>query len=498
MTSCYFRELQRYTKSDIENALKISEEKTNAILRRLKEYGVVKTTKGDPKDLSDLLEDTEEISDVETSGNQIYYVFCFVGVITLDGIVFKIYPKYLPSACVPAKEYKQVMDVLREYNKRKSIVRIYNESDDGHSFNLLAIMLYIMQDYWDNGLYTNTENIIETNGAGDIIWDRTIDESFVYIQKNRPYYLELKTRKTKVDDYDFFKRLHECILTEISNELKGTKDESNEDDISLLELFELEEIELSDEKRDAFGENEYLLRRIEKELSVQFNTKKQNTLKLLFTYISQNNKFSSTDCLSLFGTTAFHAVWEDVCSSILDNQLQKTLQELPLRERLKDPFDRRKNERLIDLIAKPHWEYIGDDNERNSYSGETLEPDIISIVDSDQKRFLIFDAKYYVPTIEKGKSPRNVPGVGDITKQYLYQLAYKEFLSTHGITKVTNCFLMPADIEKGVIDKDSVTIKFLQQVPLVKIQIRMISAKEAYELYLSGDTLNVDALELDE
>ena len=38
----------------------------------------------------------------------------------------------------------------------------------------------------------------------------------------------------------------------------------------------------------------------------------------------------------------------------------------------------------------------------------------------------IYDVKYYKIKLDK-KEVKNQPGVGDITKQYLYELAFKEF-----------------------------------------------------------------------
>ena len=58
-------------------------------------------------------------------------------------------------------------------------------------------------------------------------------------------------------------------------------------------------------------------------------------------------------------------------------------------------------------------------------SSETFKPDLITISYQDEKvQFLIFDAKYYNINLEKGEELRK-SGVGDVTKQYLYQLAYK-------------------------------------------------------------------------
>ena len=78
--------------------------------------------------------------------------------------------------------------------------------------------------------------IIETNGEGEILWDKTINETFAIIQNNKPYYVELQTKNTIDNDYDYFRRLHECVLTQCSRELS---------DAGLLELFELTEVELT-------------------------------------------------------------------------------------------------------------------------------------------------------------------------------------------------------------------------------------------------------------
>ncbi len=46
-----------------------------------------------------------------------------------------------------------------------------------------------------------------TNGTGEKLWDRTINETFSYISNNRPYYTELQTKKRASDEYDFIRRL---------------------------------------------------------------------------------------------------------------------------------------------------------------------------------------------------------------------------------------------------------------------------------------------------
>ena len=91
----------------------------------------------------------------------------------------------------PKAERKQVLKVLEKYNSKEQIIRMYNDTSDSSVFNMLAVMLFLLQDYFEYGAYTNTQDIIESNGSGDILWDKTINETFTLLSNNRPYYSEL-------------------------------------------------------------------------------------------------------------------------------------------------------------------------------------------------------------------------------------------------------------------------------------------------------------------
>ena len=318
-----------------------SEEKTVSIIRKLKEFGVLKAVKAEEKqrDMSELVGEDEEISDVEIGENEYLYVFTFVGVIVVSGIVLKCYPKYLLTATHPEHELTQVIKVLEKYNSKEQIIRMFNDSSESRAFNILAVLLFLMQDYYENGVYENTEDIVESNGSGEIIWNKTINETFAMITNNRPYYLDLKTRKRISDNHDYFKRLHECVLTSASNELE---------DAGLLNLFELVGVDLTEETLDNFGDKEVILYNIEKELNVQFNTRKQLVLKTIYAYLDHSGSLHDTDCLSLFGTNSFNLVWEKVCAEIMDNQLNMRLGALKLPVALGDKYNRRK--KLIEII----------------------------------------------------------------------------------------------------------------------------------------------------
>ena len=221
----YVQEQRRYTKSELRDKFSFNESEVERFIKTLKAYGVLKAVKYDSKqqDMTDLLDEDIEIID-ETAGNRdCFYVFTYVGVITIGDRVIKAYPKYIFSKEEPFEEIKQVIKVLKKYsNSQEQIVNLYNGSDENRSFNMLAVILILLNDYHVYGVYNNSEDITEINGEGDILWGRTIDEGFAYIENNTPYYTELYTHRSVDDEMDYFKRLHECILTECSQQLRDS------------------------------------------------------------------------------------------------------------------------------------------------------------------------------------------------------------------------------------------------------------------------------------
>lgn len=488
IVSSYVREQKRYTKNELKSIFSYDESGVEKFIKKLKAYGVLKSVKNSTSQLemSDLLDEDIEITDETAESGDCLYVFTYVGVITSGSRVIKVYPKYLLSKKEPLAEMKQVIKVLERYsNSEEQIINIFNGNGENRSFNILAVILFLLNDYYEYGIYTNSEDIIEINGEGEILWGKTIDESFAMIEDNRPYYMEFYTKKTVEDDMDYFKRLHECVLTECSKQLH---------DAQLDELFCIDELALSEETLSDFGDKDYILERLHKELNIQFNTRRQILLKTLYTYISQDRRMlEENDGISMFGTTAYHAVWEKVCAAVFDNKLDTTLSQLKMSVPLADEFKDRSTETLLSIIEKPKWKGMG---MAEVDAADTLIPDLISIpLINGADYFLIFDAKYYNIQLEKGKSLRGNPGVGDVTKQYLYQLAYKDFIKAHNISVVKNCFLMPTE-KNEIIKKGIARLPMLEALGLENIQIRLIPASMLYERYLAKGKINIGLLEL--
>lgn len=293
MTKGFFRERKHYSLQEItDNLININMEETRRIVGILKKYGVVKAVKKNRPDFDDLSNEDIVLTDVIDSSSDIEYIFDYVGVVVIEGQVFKCYPKYIKSTEHLFENLKQVLKVIKKYNASEQLIYLFNGEDDSKIFNRLAVSIHLLETYYADGLYTNQKEIIETNGEGEILWDKTINETFAIIQNNKPYYVELQTKNTIDNDYDYFRRLHECVLTQCSRELS---------DAGLLELFELTEVELTQEEMSDFGDASYILYRLQSEIQTQYITRKQNLLKTIYTYIANEKTDKNDVSYSLYG-----------------------------------------------------------------------------------------------------------------------------------------------------------------------------------------------------
>lgn len=464
----YFREQKHYSLQEIEKKLNLSEkENLKDILGTLKKFGIVKTVSNSEEHEYEELSDPEIIADSCESGT-CKYKFCFTGIAVLGSHVFCCYPKYIDNNDSPKEHLKLCLNAIRKYNSSaEQLVRLYNWNGEGQTFNRLAISLYILNDYYENGIYSAQKEIIETNGSGEIYWDRTINETFALLRNNRPYYFDLQTINTQENEQDFIKQLHKCIITECSEYLEHNQ---------LLYFFGISHANISSQKLIDFGSTEYIKYRLEKAIAGEFITKKQNLLKTLYAYVAELENNKTHDSISLYGTNSFNLVWEEALRSTVDNCLDRPV--------LGGNTPR-------SLIEKVKWEKTSGGE---CYSKESLEPDIICIEDG---KFIILDAKYY--NVEWGRNTsgqleiRHQPGVQDIVKQFAYQKAFGEHIKD-GFSQTANVFLVP---QKGTGNESVGKVKsmgYAQMETLQKnddfhlspIQILEINAGYVFENYLQG------------
>lgn len=419
------------------------------------------------------------------------YKFSYVGLIIVGNkYVINCYPKYIPNENNIKDDFKQVLKVIRKYidSKKKFNRKLTYQTGDLeiNSFDLLSLMLFFIEDYYENGVYSNIQNLLEINGNGEVNWDKTINDTYPFLRNNKPFYAELHTRYKINDLNDYFRLLHEYIITECSSNLKKA---------DLLDYFDLTPVELSDKTFYDFGDKEFILKKLEKEVNMEFNTHKQKLLRSMHAYISNKDSFTNKNSLILYGVYKFEHVWEEMCSHVFNNILDERFGHLiksndKLAKRIqnliysKDEYNL--DTTLHKLIEKPKW--ISKEGFQK-FSEDTYIPDIITFSNDN---FIILDAKYYSLTFERYEDLAGKPGIESISKQYFYELAFKDFFE---VLDFKNAFLFPTYGTK-VENKGYVKLDMLHNLHLQNIQIIMLPANEINDKYLNNDKMDISDLGL--
>lgn len=424
MRRVYVRELKPYSLREIAEESGTDLEESRRVIDRLMLRGVVRYRNVDAPDGADLSDETDAKPDE-------LYVFNFVGMAMVGDLVLIAYPKYFRDRRPDNAEIAQLFRVLRRDSGRKTLVSLAGNGK--RTPDRPPIMLALIDLYAEYGEYSNYVDTRELNGSGAIDWNRTIDGHLPFIGDGRPIYVEYETRKTLRDESDFITRLHRAVLAECSRELRDAG-------IADLLSIDVDGTPTSDEAVDDFGDVGDLEWRLGRERGSQFIDWKIATLELLAKYLLSRENDAEDREVEVLGTTSFYHLWEEACKTVLGDRLDVRLDRLGIS--LADGWKGERSSTLLGIIPHPEWERWRDGGYGNAEETDTLIPDTISFVDEGGKSvFCIYDAKYYVPSLS-GRMTRQ-PGLESVTKQFLYQAAYRPFVKDHGFDAVINAFLVP-------------------------------------------------------
>lgn len=520
--SAFFRETKTFYK--IEDFQKIfSKNEPSEKVKKHAEYiyeqllkeNVIKSCTRKQFDLNELNE--EEISKKEAEDPSILndsdkgFFFNFVGVVYVDDCIIKVYPKYIDVDVVKLEgddlknfenHFSKTLKVIRRINSQSQNVSLNEQNKN--NYNHIGMQIFLLEDYYRNGIYENKETVIETNGEGEIDWDRTINETTAIIKNQKPYYVELQTINTRSNDFDYFKLLHECVLCECSRTLRDT---------GLLEYLGMVPCELTGMELSSFGDVNYIKYRLQQEIRTQFVTRKRNQLISLLIYITESNSHNISNTIKLYGTSHFEHIWEVLCKAVFDDlynndyrigssnlkaspSINKLINAGYLKNGISpDRVDTSSN--FKNLIERVDWNMHINNSVLTCTPDGSLTPDLICIDEKDI--FYILDAKYYLVKVsEQARKIENQPGIQDILKQFAYERAYHDFLKDFRFYRTLNAFIMPSlyskwNEQKNTISilKGNVTFSLMQTSSydmLGSIQVLEIRPKFLYENFLQSKT----------
>ena len=387
-----------------------------------------------------------------------------------------------------------VLQAIDRRNRELSKSDNQTEETEERRESLLERAVRVLRDYLENGVYTVQRRELEHNGQGEIDWETTIDQyQPAFLKKDgkaRPVYMDYATELAWSDEDHYITRLHQCLVTMWGRKLE---------ELGLSSVLRVNVPLLSEEELDWFGEPDYQIAQIDKELKVQFVTKSRHTLSLMKDLIRETaeNKAADREALS-FGTNGVAQLWEAAVKGVFGDQMDKKPGDLGLLCN-----DERTVKALKKFIEPPKWTKHGQqadaeqNEEEEGASGSRLLPDFIAVVrDADEEKksdprgsLVILDAKYYLPEFgANGNTISNCPGVGDIDKQFLYQLAFADLCKDNNL-KVCNAFVFPNKGDEQVAEGKPVGNFATIKVPLFGWILDNLS--QGYKQYLSENILAV-------
>ena len=442
----YLKELEYFTPEVLKSKLELTDEEFSTLISEARTENLIKEQNGS---LS----------------------FNYVGIILTSFCSLMVYPKYLSSPD-PSNEFRQIIKVI-EKDSGANLTNFFDMDSESQetTTGTLPVILWLIRDYYEHGLYSVNLATSEKNGNGEILWDKTIEQDDVLIAKDRPYYLTLYTSKKISDTSNIIRLIHKKIISECFSLLKES---------SLDVIFDISTAQIFDDSSSI--DESYALIKLRAALSIEFNSHNRRLLSNLIYYLQKKISDADYSKLNLFGTTAFNMVWQRVLESVLSNIINNQLDSLQLPQTLNSQYD--SSISLLQLIDYPIWHLNHSDYSTKS----TLIPDIISI---DKNCFYIFDAKYYKPVInQKTHQITSQPGIESVTKQYLYEQAYRQFMKLQGFRYIVNAFIIPTD-QKETSNEGLVTLSFMQPFNLTDIQVIMASATQMYNAFLNDQTIKL-------
>lgn len=379
--------------------------------------------------------------------------FQYVGVISFGSDLICVLPKYFKDLDISfiekKRHFKTIIKVLKKVGKSELLPDSKFLKNSKQVLSEIGLADSILKSYVEDGIYEKKQDVNAINSTGEINWDKTISSLNPIISRNQPIYHDTYNFSSVTEEFNIITEIHKWTINYCIKKYSDILDYSisfSEDAVHSL---------------NQLGDLEHLLSLIEKELRITYLdrdiTLLENLRRILFKASGQDHKK-----LNIFGTGYFHTVWERICAVSFKN----------------------KKDKFTNQIPKPFWNNL----KGVGVSKNTLIPDVITL-NHDESTFFIMDAKYYNYKISSAPhfSISGNPGIGDVSKQLLYEKAMPEV----GVEKKYNCFLFPDILNTFFELNSSVTLDLLDIKEVFNIQL---NAQDMYHNFIQNNLIGFDYL----
>lgn len=199
---------------------------------------------------------------------------------------------------------KSIITLLRTISLSKNIinqdVKLNDQLKEDYAFPMSAY-LWLIRDYFSNGIYHSKEKIVRKNNSGKINWKRTLRETPLYSDGNFTYLNQYTEHNIVVDN--IITEIHILCLNESFQKIGF-----------LFGKFELKDSLIS------FDNKEFLVNVLNNALINAHEDRKQQLLINLRNVLLGLDISNDKQSINNYGVKGFHDVWETVIRYLFGNQ----------------------------------------------------------------------------------------------------------------------------------------------------------------------------------
>lgn len=310
------------------------------------------------------------------------------GISIINNQTYLFLPKGVNEKLRSDNKLKLARKVFKSLLKYKDTIRLSHEENEwlgkeNNEIQSIDNIGWLINDYFNHGLYKEEYKKQENNGNGKIDWARTIKLKLPIINNSEFLYLDLITNKNQINNNSIISAIHNNIIFECCNDFGWLYDKKTN----------LAKIELP-----LTIENQIIV--LKRKLRETFSGYEINLLQKMIIYLEEVKNGSIEFNLL---TPYYYYVWEVM---------------------IKDAFGH--NDKLQNYVPKPYWDIDGKIHKTKQI------PDVL--IDKG-KNLIIIDAKYYSIITNEVKK---FPGWESIVKQMYYNLSLYDLYDN-----IQNIFFMP-------------------------------------------------------
>lgn len=295
---------------------------------------------------------------------------------------------------------------LEKYSKIKLQKNVYTTSLDessyiGQSDFSFMSLFKLINNYIENGYYSEVDKYYKINGKHNIDFVRTTNKFSPYIIDDNFLFLDHITRSTKTNHSNPLTQIHKYVI---------------ENAFAIIGFF-YPQVEYESNCTLPFSKS-YCISILEKTINETFNDDKRAFFEMLLSFF-KIVKLNNSDVV-FYHCKKFDVIWERMLHSLLSNQ------------------------DVSDYYFNSTWNLIDPPKIKTNSPSR---PDLINISQSyNLLNIYIIDAKYY--TYSSTNYDGTLPSTSDINKQILYKYNAKMIVEKKfpGFSyNYVNCFILPKD-----------------------------------------------------